>query len=131
MKDSASINLLINKNSDFEKSFYLKNLEIPTNLTGFSAVASIKQNHEDTETINFTIRIEPLLGKITISLPKLSIDKFKYITPRYQVPANYLKLAFNKLPSLSYVWDLILINPVGLKTRLIEGGVVVTPGVSS
>lgn len=135
MQESATINLVLNKGADFSQSFYLKNDTTPINLAGYSAKAALKRTHYDPASaivFNTIIDSDPTIGKITISLAKEIIETIppSYTLLKYQIPENYLQLNIDKLPSRVYVWDLILTEPSNVESRLIEGAVMITPGVT-
>lgn len=131
MQKSASVNLIFNQGADFQKTFYLKSLDNPVNITGYLVKAIVRQVHGDESILaTFTTSVAPTQGKIKIYLSKESIDVFNFTILKYQIPSDYLQLNLNKLPARTYVWDLILTDPSGFKSRIIEGGVLVTSGVN-
>ena len=131
MQQTATVNLLFNKGADFIKTFYLKNVDTPINLTGYTVTAVVRQVHSDSVILATLIpSIDPLLGKISLYLSKENVNSFPFSILKYQIPEDFLQLNLNKLPAKTYVWDLVITDPSNFKTRIIEGGVLVTSGVN-
>lgn len=108
------INLKVEKGTDFSKVFTLKDeYGDPINLTSYSVSAFYSHSYVSLTIYNFTSQIiDPLNGQIKISLTAQQTSLLKL--PRY-------------------VYDIIITSPIefgGIKTRVYEGVMVVSPGVT-
>lgn len=105
-------NLVVNAGSDFSETFELEDSDTnsQSNLTGYTASAQMRKYAGSPTAINFTVLINnpPTLGKITISLTSNQTVNLK--------PGRY-------------VYD-VIIDYQGVKTRVIEGMVIVREGVT-
>lgn len=104
-------NLVINAGSDFSETFDLENSNNSEfNLTGYTALAQMRKYAGSPTATSFTVLINspPSLGKITISLTSNQTVNLK--------PGRY-------------VYD-VVIEYQGVKTRVIEGMVIVREGVT-
>jgi len=105
-------NLVVNAGSDFSETFELEKSDTNSqlNLTGYTASAQMRKYAGSPTAINFTVLINnpPTLGKITISLTSNQTVNLK--------PGRY-------------VYD-VIIDYQGVKTRVIEGMVIVREGVT-
>lgn len=105
-------NLVVNAGSDFSETFELEDSDTNSqlNLTGYTATAQMRKYAGSPTAINFTVLINnpPTLGKITISLTSNQTVNLK--------PGRY-------------VYD-VVVNYQGVKTRVIEGMVIVREGVT-
>jgi hypothetical protein len=108
---AASINLTIEQGTDFEVKFTVKNKNgSPLNLLSYTATSSIKKHYSSTTSYPFTITfLDRQNGQIALSMTDT-------IT--------------STLSGGRYVYDIILISPGGLKSRAIQGSVIVSSGVS-
>lgn len=107
-----SINLLVEKNSNFSTTITITDEDngLPLNLTGFTAEAKIKRSFSSTTSQSFTVEfVDRVAGVIGLSL---SSSQTALLTSR------------------RYVYDLVITSPAGVKTRVVEGIVEVSPGVT-
>ena len=105
-------NLVINSGSDFNQSFTLEgNNNSPLNLTGYQVNAQMRKWAGSSTSITFTTLILPpsTIGKISISLSSEDTTNIK--------PGRY-------------VYDIIITDPFGFKTRVIEGMILLREGVT-
>lgn len=106
-------NLVVNAGANFNQTFTLEGSisNSALNLTGYTASCQMRKWSGSTTATTFTTSIESprTLGKITISLT-----------------ANQ---TLNIKPG-RYVYDVLITNPSGVKTRVIEGMVLVREGVT-
>ena len=80
------------------------------NLFGYSAASQIRKSYYSTTATNFTATVTGIAnGEITISM----------------TAANTANLTPGR-----YVYDLVITSPASVKTRVVEGIVVVLPGVT-
>jgi len=105
------VNIVIDKNANFDATFYLSNKDgTPLNLTGYTGVSALKKSYAATTSIPFTLTfLNRTLGEIKISLTASQTGA---------------------LDRRRYVYDILITSPNNYKTRVIEGIVEVTPGVS-
>ena len=106
------INLICEKGTDFSATFNIQNEAntTPLNLTGYSAVAKLKKSFTSSTSTDFTVDFpDRYNGQLSISLPNATSST---------------------LEARRYVYDILLTAPSGTKSRVIEGIIEVTPGVS-
>jgi len=99
----ATHNLTIYRDRDFSQTFYLKNLGVAMDLTGYTGKAEIRENKDDANLIvAFQVTIDPLIGSIVISLTDTQTIL---------------------LPVGDMAWDLVLTDPHGARQNYLEGQV--------
>ena len=82
----------------------------PINLSGYSAASQIRKSYYTTTAYDFTATVTGVAnGEITISM----------------TAANTANLSPGR-----YLYDLVITSPESIKTRVVEGIVVVMPGVT-
>ena len=105
-------NLVINSGSDFTQVFTLEGTNnSPLNLTEYEVDAQMRKWSGSSSAINFSTSIiaPSTSGKISIGLTSgQTVD----------------------LKSGRYVYDILIIDPYGIKNRVIEGMVLVREGVT-
>ena len=105
-------NLVVNAGSDFSETFELEDADTNSqlNLTGYTATAQMRKYAGSSTAISFTvlINVPATLGKIIISLTSAQTINIK--------PGRY-------------VYD-VVVDYQGVKTRVIEGMVIVREGVT-
>ena len=109
---SIPINLICEKGTDFSATFNIQNEAntTPINLTGYSAVAKLKRSYTSSTSTDFTVDFpDRYNGQLSITLPNTTSAT---------------------LEARRYVYDILLTAPSGTKSRVIEGILEVTPGVS-
>ena len=80
------------------------------NLYGYSAASQIRKSYYSTTATNFTASVTGVAnGEVTISMTAANTANM--------TPGRYL-------------YDLVITSPVSVKTRVVEGIVVVLPGVT-
>jgi len=80
------------------------------NLSGYTAASQIRKSYYSSTANNFTASVTGIAnGEITISMSS----------------ANTANLSAGR-----YLYDLVITSPAGVKTRVVEGIVVVLPGVT-
>ena len=105
------LNLLLEKGTDFDATFNIQNEDntTPLNLTGYTAEAKMRRSYYATTATNFIVDfVDRYNGILKISLTNVTTAG---LDPR------------------RYVYDIVLTSPQGIKTRVIEGVLEVTPGV--
>jgi hypothetical protein len=107
-----SINLLVEKNTDFSTTITITDEDngLPLNLTGFTAEAKIKRSFASVVSQSFVVEfIDRVDGVIGLSLTN---TQTALLTAR------------------RYVYDLVVTSPAGIKTRMVEGIIEVSPGAT-
>lgn len=105
-------NLIINAGSDFSQSFTLEgNNNFSLNLSGFTINAQMRKWSGSSSAITFTTSIEDPAtdGRLMI---RLSSEQTKNIKPG------------------RYLYDILIADSYGIKSRVIEGMVLVREGVT-
>jgi hypothetical protein len=106
-------NLVINSGTDFKQSFNLQSTdsESPLNLTGYEVNAQLRKWSGSSTAISFltTIVNPPSLGQLFLELSSLDTESIK--------PGRY-------------VYDVLLTDQYDIRTRVIEGMVLVREGVT-
>lgn len=109
---AVSINLLINQGADYDATFTITNEDngLPLNLAGYTAEAKIKKSYTSSTFSSFTLEfVDRISGIIKISLTD---EQTALLVAR------------------RYVYDILITSPNGVKTRVIEGIIEVSPGVT-
>jgi hypothetical protein len=108
---ASPLNLTIEQGIDFEITITVRNKNnVPLNLFGYTAVSEIKKHHASTTSYPFTVTfVDRQNGRISLSM------------------SNNVT---NTLNEGRHVYDIVLTSPNNLKTRVIQGTVLVSPGVS-
>ena len=69
---AADYNITINKNSDFGRTFQIKEADVIIDLTGYSVAGALKENFRATDSVAFTATItDPAQGLFNIKLTKI------------------------------------------------------------
>lgn len=112
MAANTTVDIIINQKASFEVTFTVQENGTALDLTGYTTTAKMKADYEtpDAQAISFTTAVaNAAAGTIKMSL---SSDQ----TANLQVTR--------------YVYDLAIISSTGFKTRIVEGAVKVSGGVS-
>lgn len=108
---AADYNITINKNSDFGRTFQIKEADVIIDLTGYSVAGALKENFRATDSVAFTATItDPAQGLFNIKLTDA-------------VTAS--------MDPGTWVYDIVLTDTSGLKTRLLNGRAFVLQGVTA
>ena len=105
-------NLFINQDTDFSTTVTVNDSSgSALNLTSYTALAMIRKTYQSTTATTFTstFAADRTTGQITISLTDAQTAL---------------------LDDGRYVYDLVVTDNSGIKTRVVEGIATVTPGVS-
>jgi hypothetical protein len=108
---ASPLNLTIEQGIDFEITITVRNKNnVPLNLLGYSAESEVRKHYSSTTSRPFTVTfVDRQNGRISLSMPH-SVTQ--------------------TLSEGRYVYDIILISSNQLRTRVIQGTVLVSPGVS-
>ncbi len=106
------LNLLLEKGTDWDATFNIQNEDntTPLNLTGYTAEAKMKKSHYSTASTSFVVTF---------------VDRYNG-----QLKIGLANAATTALEARRYVYDIVLTSPQSIKTRVIEGIIEVTPGVT-
>lgn len=108
---AAALNLTIEQGTDFEAKFTVRNKNgSPLNLLSYTATSSLRKHYTASSSYSFTVTfIDRANGRIAISMTDTVTATLK---------------------EGRHVYDVVLTSPTGLKSRAIQGSVIVSPGVS-
>jgi hypothetical protein len=107
----AIYNITVNKNADFTRSFQVKIDGVPVDINGYQFAATLKENIHETAGVDFTTVIASAVdGLFNISLTDETTASMK---------------------SGTWVYDLVMTDTAGFKTRLLEGQAFVKGGVTA
>lgn len=112
MAADSIVDIVVNQKSSFQVTFHIKDGNVPLNLTGYTADAKLKSDFYSPENtaISFTTSIvNAANGSVSIAL----------------TPAQTANLEIKR-----YFYDMTITNSSGFKTRVVEGTVKVSGGVS-
>ena len=103
-------NIVIDQGSTFQTSINVTDdNELPIDLTGYSAAAQMRKHYTSSNATSFTTSISAALGVVTLSMNAATT---------------------NTITAGRYLYDCELTDPNGAVTRLVEGIVTVTPGIT-
>ena len=103
-------NLFIDQGTDFEITVDVTQADgTALDLTGYSAAAQIRKTYGSSQRTAFTTGISAASGQVTMSLSDTQTSA---------------------LTSGRYVYDLNITSGAGITTRVVEGQVIITPGVT-
>lgn len=107
-----SINLIVEKNSDYSTELTITNDSngVPLNLAGYTAAAKMKKSYTSSTEYNINVEfLDRVAGVIRLFLSSAETSQ---------------------IPSGRYVYDVLLTSPNNTKTRVVEGLIEVSPGVT-
>lgn len=103
-------NIIIDQGTTFQTSINVTDdNEDVVDLTGYSAVAQMRKHYTSSNATSFLATISPSIGVVTLSMNATTT---------------------NTITAGRYVYDCELTDSNGAVTRLVEGIVTVTPGVT-
>ncbi len=104
-------NLVIDQGTDFEATIDVTDQDgDAVNITGFTVSGQIRKSYTSTTATDFTANIaDPVAGQVTIALSATTTAG---------------------LAAGRYVYDLEMLDAGGKRSRIVEGQVEVTPGVT-
>jgi hypothetical protein len=108
---ASPLNLTIEQGVDFEVTITVRNRDSsPLNLLGYNANSELKKHYTSTNSYNFTVTfVDRINGRIALSMD------------------NALTAT---IPEGRYVYDVVLTSPNSVKSRVVQGTIIVSPGVS-
>ena len=107
---AAEYNITVSQNADFTRSFQLKEADVIVDITGYTFEGKIKKNFNETDSTAFTSAItNASSGLWTMTLTDTQTTA---LAPGDQV------------------YDIVMTDDSGTKTRLLQGKAYVSPGVS-
>jgi hypothetical protein len=109
---AAVKNLYIDQGSDFNAQITIyDNNNAPWDLTGYTGNAKIRKSYYSTNSVNFAVSFPVIRTTGTVILDLTSVQT-------------------SSLEQGRYLYDVVLTNSSGKKTRVIEGIVTINPGVT-
>ena len=107
----VNINLTIEQGSDYEATFTITNDDgSALNLTGYNAEAELRKHYASTSSKSFVISfVDRLAGEIAVSMAST---------------------VTSTLSEGRYVYDIVLTSSALTKSRVIQGNIIVNPGVT-
>jgi hypothetical protein len=108
---AVNTNLTIEQGSNYEIDLTITNDDgTPLNLTGYTANSKVRKHYGSSVTESFSIDfVNRLAGEINLSMGSTTTSS---------------------LGEGRYVYDIVLTSPQNFKTRVIQGNVLVNPGVT-
>lgn len=102
-------NIVIEQGSSFSNTYFVETSNnTPQNLSGYTGVAKLAKHSGSSSKTNFSVTITGATGSVAIALTSGATSSLK--------PGRY-------------VYDVLLTNGSGQKTRIVEGTALVTAGV--
>lgn len=109
---AAVHNLYIDQGSDFNAQITIyDDNNVPWDLNGYTGSSKIRKSYYSSSSIDFTVSFAPIRTTGTVIL-----DLSSSVT--------------STLEHGRYLYDIVITNPAGKKTRVIEGIVTINPGVT-
>lgn len=108
---ASPLNLTIEQGTDFEIKLTVRNKDnSPLNLLGYTATSSLKKHYKSTTSYPFVVTfLDRINGRISLTMTST---------------------VTSTLSEGRYVYDVLLTSPNTVKTRVVQGTVLVSPGVS-
>lgn len=108
---AVPLNITLEQGVDFDVTFTVRNKDkTPLNLFGYTAESLVRKHHTSSTTYPFTITfVNRANGVMTLSMTDDQTSE---------------------LSEGRYVYDVVLLSPSGLKTRVVMGSLLVSPGVT-
>lgn len=111
MTVSPSINITILQGADFSETFLSKESDnSATNLTGYSGYSQLKKHSGATVSYPFNVGITSFIGEVQITMDAATTATIQ--------PGRYY-------------YDVKLVSNSGIVSRLVEGMVFVSPGITT
>lgn len=108
---AAVYNITINKNQDFNRGYQIKIDGVALDITGYQIAGTLKETIHDSESVAFTTAIASAVdGLFSVVLTDETTAGMK--------------------PG-SWVYDIVMTDTAGIKTRLLEGQAFVKSGVTA
>jgi hypothetical protein len=107
---AANYNIILEQKADFSRSFKIQLDNADLDITGYSFNATLKERIQSDSGHDFTVSVaDSATGTITMTMTDEQTGAIK--------PGDY-------------VYDLVMTDDAGLKTRLIQGMATVTGGIT-
>lgn len=107
---ATKANLVIDQGTHFSTTISIANMDDEAiDLTGYTGAAQIRKHHSSANAVNFGVSIDAALGDLTLSL-----------TPSQS----------NAMVPGRYVYDVEVTDSSNVVSRIVEGIVTITPGVT-
>lgn len=107
---ATKANLIIDQGSDFYTAISIANMDDEAiDLSGYTAAAQIRKHYTSSNAVNFAVSVDVPAGDLILTL---SADQTNSMLPG------------------RYVYDVEMTNSAGSVSRVVEGIVTITPGVT-
>lgn len=107
---AATYNITVNQNADFKRAFQVKKDSVILDISGYSFTARLKETFNATTHVAFTTAIEnAAAGTFSVSLTDVQTAAMAPNT---------------------WVYDIVMADAAGVKTRLIQGNAFLKQGVT-
>lgn len=108
---AININLTLEQGTDYEVDFNIRNDDgTALNLTGYGSSCYMRKHYTSSTVYPLTVTFgNRLAGEITVSMASSTTSQIK---------------------EGRYVYDVTLLSPNNIRTRVIQGNVLVSPGVT-
>lgn len=108
---AININLIMEQGADYEVDFTIRNDDgSALNLTGYTAESVVKKHSSSTTSYPFSVTfVDRTAGEISVSMASTTTGT---------------------MSEGRYMYDVVLTSPSSAKSRVIQGNVLVNPGVT-
>lgn len=107
---ATKANLVVDQGTDFSTIVSIADLnDEAIDLTGYTGTAQIRKHYSSSNAVNFSVSLDSIAGDVTLSLTASQT---------------------NAMLAGRYVYDVELESPAGIRSRIVEGILTVTPGVT-
>ena len=107
---ATKANLVIDQGADFSTVISIADLnDQAIDLSNYTGAAQIRKHYTSSNSVNFSVNVDGVTGEVTLALTAVQTEAMQ---------------------GGRYVYDLEIISPTGVKSRIVEGISTVTPGVT-
>ena len=104
-------NIVVDQGADYSASIDVTDIDGDNiNLTGYTGAGQIRKSYSSTTAVNFAVSVDSDNGVLNISLTNTQTNAMK---------------------AGRYVYDVEITSSGGTKTRVLEGQIEITPGVTT
>ena len=104
-------NIVVDQGADYSASIDVTDIDGDNiNLTGYTGAGQIRKSYSSTTAVNFAVSVDSDNGVLNISLTNTQTNAMK---------------------AGRYVYDIEITSSGGTKTRVLEGQIEITPGVTT
>lgn len=107
---AAKTNIVLDQGCDFQVTINVQNFnDVPVNLTGYTGYAQMRKHYTSSNAYSFGVTIVPQDGEVVLAMSANTTET---------------------IAAGRYVYDCELVSVTGIRTRIVEGFVTVTPQVT-